>query len=181
MIYIVRHGQTDYNLEKRITGRIDIPLNETGKIEAMLLQKELEGISFDYVFASPLSRALETAKIITNQEIIIDDRLIERSNGLIEGKCVKDLEDFDYTNHDYQLESIKDVRKRINSFLDEITKKYPKKSILVVTHGGVIINIRYYFEGEPKGDYDEYIVKNCDILKYPNKKRYSHSCGYLLT
>lgn len=168
MIYIVRHGQTDYNVEKRITGRIDIPLNENGRKEALELKEQLKNIYFDYVFSSPLIRASETAKIISAKTPIIDDRLIERDNGDIEGRLVEELHDFDYTSDKFHLENVIDIQTRINSFLDEIKEKYPKKNILVVTHGGVIINIRYYFEGKPlDGNYGKYITNNCEILKYP--------------
>ena len=78
MIYVVRHGQTDWNLEGRFQGRIDIPLNEKGKSQAKKTKEKLEGIKFDKVFSSPLKRALETAKIITDEPIDIDDRIIER-------------------------------------------------------------------------------------------------------
>lgn len=173
MIYIVRHGQTDYNLEKRITGRIDISLNNTGIIEAKELKEELKDISFDYVFVSPLKRAIETAKIITNNDLIIDDRLIERCNGDLEGKRKEEINfsfDFnDFYSKEHGIESVSEIRKRVNSFLNEIKRKYPHKNILIVTHGGIIINMRYYFEGEPKsGKVDEYLARNCDILKYEN-------------
>ena len=172
MIYIIRHGQTNYNLDKRITGRIDIPLNENGIKEALLVKEKLKDIHFDYVFVSPLIRTIETAKIITDADIIIDNRLIERSNGELEGKLKDDVYnvDFNLMNSSlYGIESVMDVRKRVKSFLDEIKIKYPKKDILIVTHGGVIINMRYYFEGEPKtGDYGDYIINNCEILEYSN-------------
>ena len=87
MIYVVRHGQTDWNIEKRYAGRVNVPLNETGVSEAYELAVKLQKINFDVVFSSPLSRAYQTAKIISsNSNILIDDRLIERSNGDLEGK-----------------------------------------------------------------------------------------------
>ncbi len=86
MIYIVRHGQTDWNVKGIYQGRIDIPLNETGREQARKTKKELEGIKFDKVFSSPLKRALETAQIICNNEIITDKRIIERSNRRIRRK-----------------------------------------------------------------------------------------------
>ena len=173
MIYIVRHGQTNYNLEKRITGRIDISLNSQGIKDALKAKEELKDISFDYVFVSPLKRTIETAKIITNNNLIIDERLIERSNGELEGKKKDEIPqnvDFNLLNEsNYGLEPVIEVRKRVNSFLNDIKEKYPKKNILIVTHGGVIINMRYYFEGEPNdGNYDNYISKNGYILKYNN-------------
>ena len=125
MIYIVRHGQTDWNVEGIYQGRIDIPLNKTGIEQAKKTKEELKGIKFDKVFSSPLKRAIETAQIICNNPIIKDDRIIERCNG---------------------------------------------KDILVVTHAGVSIYAKCYFEGEPKdGNYLAYKLKNCKVLKYDNK------------
>ena len=99
MIYVVRHGQTDWNLEGRFQGRIDIPLNEKGKSQAKKTKEKLEGIKFDKVFSSPLKRALETAKIITDEPIDIDDRIIERCNGQLEGKLKTECENMvDFTD-----------------------------------------------------------------------------------
>ena len=70
MIYIVRHGQTEYNVVGRYCGRIDVPLNENGINQAYELRDILKNIKFDYVFSSPLKRALKTAEIICNNDII---------------------------------------------------------------------------------------------------------------
>ena len=72
MIYIIRHGETDWNKEHRIQGHQDIPLNDQGRLDAKVAKKKLKNVKFDVVFSSPLKRAYETAKIITNNEIIID-------------------------------------------------------------------------------------------------------------
>ena len=86
-IYIVRHGQTDSNkIKDRFGGRVDVLLNDTGRDEARELKSKLEGITFDRVYSSPLKRAYETATIISDNNIIVDDRIIERSNGDLEGR-----------------------------------------------------------------------------------------------
>ena len=93
-IYIVRHGQTDSNvLKNRYGGRVDVLLNDTGREEAKKLKRDLEGITFDRVYSSPLKRALETAQIISGNDIIIDERLIERSNGDLEGRLRSEIPD----------------------------------------------------------------------------------------
>lgn len=173
MIYIVRHGETDWNIEGRYGGRVDVPLNEKGLEQAKTTALKLQNIRFDLVFSSPLKRAYDTAKIITNNNIIIDNRLIERDNGDMEGKLKKDIPekiDFNDPNEKrYNIESIVDFRNRINSFFDEITTKYKGKNILVVTHAGVGIYARCYFEGEPvDGDYLKYKIKNCEVINYHN-------------
>ena len=170
MIYIVRHGQTNYNLEGRYAGRIDVELNEKGIEQANTIKEELKDINFDMVFSSPLKRAYKTASIITDNEIITDNRIIERSNGELEGKLKTEINDsIDFNDPNltkYNIENINDFRKRIYDFFDEIVK-YKDKNILVVTHAGVGIYARCYFEGEPiNNDYSKYKIKNCEVIKY---------------
>lgn len=173
MIYIVRHGQTDWNLNGRYGGRIDVPLNKKGIEQAYSIKEELKNIKFDKVFTSPLIRAYTTAQIICDNEIIKDDRIIERSNGDLEGKLkteIKDKIDFnDPCETKYNIESIVDFRERINNFFDDITRNFKGKNILVVTHAGVGIYARCYFEGDPLDkDYTKYKLKNCEVIKYDN-------------
>lgn len=171
MIYIVRHGQTDYNVEGRYGGRIDTPLNEEGRKQAYIIKESLKDIKFNLVYSSPLVRAYETASIITDSKIIQDDRLIERDNGDLEGKLkseIKEIIDFNDPNTKYNIENIIDFRNRIYDFFNEITK-YKDKNILIVTHAGVGIYARCYFEGEPTdNDYSKYKIKNCEVIKYIN-------------
>ena len=172
MIYIVRHGQTDWNLEGRYAGRKDLELNAKGIEQAQSIYNELKDVKFDKVISSPLKRAYKTATIITNCEISVDDRIIERCNGELEGKLKEDCPsniDFNDPNTGLGIESIIDFRKRIFDFFAEITKKYKGKNILVVTHAGVGIYARCYFEGEPAdGDYSGYKIKNCQVIQYDN-------------
>lgn len=173
MIYIVRHGQTDWNIEGRYGGRIDIPLNETGITQAKELKEKFKDIKIDVVITSPLIRAIQTANEITTKEKIIDNRIIERSNGDLEGKLKSEIAekiDFNDPNEKkYNIESITEFKKRIYSFLDEVKEKYKGKNVLIVTHAGVGIYIRTYFEGEPpSGNYSDYKLSNCEYLKYNN-------------
>ena len=175
MIYIVRHGQTDWNLIKRNQGRIDIPLNETGIEQAKIIKEKLNNIKFDKVFSSPLKRAYETAQIISNEKIIIDNRLIERSGGELDGMYAKDIDPTinynDPNENRYGLENIVDFRKRVNDFFEEITALYPNQDILVVTHAGVSIYAKCFFEGDPlDGKFEELKLKNCEVLTYENNK-----------
>ena len=173
MIYIVRHGQTDYNVEGRYGGRIDTELNQKGIEQAYELHKKLKNIQFDKVFSSPLQRAFKTAKIICKNRIIKDERIIERDNGELEGKLKTEITekiDFNDPNEKrYNIENIIDFRKRINDFFEEITNKYRGKNVLVVTHAGVGIYARCFFEGEPQGgNYMQYKLNNCEVLQYKN-------------
>lgn len=172
-IYIVRHGQTDYNVNGRYGGRLDVPLNKNGIEEAYQVKDKLKDIKFDKIYSSPLERAYSTAKIIRDDNIIKDDRIIERSNGELEGRLkseITDIIDFNDPNEKrYNIESIIDFRKRINSFLDDLVNN-EDGNILIVTHAGVGIYMRCYFEGEPKdNNYLRYKIKNCEIVEYTVK------------
>ena len=173
MIYFVRHGQTEWNKIGRMQGHIDIELNDEGKKQAQLVKEKLKDVKFDKVFSSPLKRAKETAQIIVNQEIIIDERLIERCNGELEGKFKDEIKIYpnfnDPNDTRFGIEPLDDFKGRIYNFLDEISNKYKNKNILVVTHAGVCLYIRCYFEGEPEGVlFEKYRLKNCEVLSYEN-------------
>ena len=173
MIYIVRHGETDWNKEHRIQGHKDIPLNEQGIKDAYVVKDKLKDIKFDIVFSSPLKRAYETAKIITNNDITIDNRLIERGNGTLEGcndiNLISTI-DWDSEDNPYGFEKLSDLSKRTREFLEEVLSKYKGKNILIVTHAGIGIQIRTYFEGPlPEGkDVTFYRLRNGEILTYDN-------------
>lgn len=175
MIYFIRHGQTDWNLSRLMQGQTDIPLNEEGRREAQKTAEALKGVKFDKVFCSPLSRALETCKaVIGDAPITIDARLTERNFGEYEGKSLQIMIDEGFwketgTQTIKGGESLSQVISRVYSFLDEITKKYSKKTVLIVAHGGVGMVLKSYFLGNPKdGDYFNYIVRNCEVLTFQN-------------
>ena len=173
MIYIIRHGQTDWNVEGRYAGRIDVPLNEAGINSAKKLKEKFKNKGIDVVISSPLIRAQQTAKCITDKELILDDRIIERSNGDLEGKLKTEIEDeIDFNDPNevrYNIESILDFRNRIEDFFNEIDNKYKNKNVLIVTHAGVSIYAKCHYEGEPDNhDYSSYKLGNCEILEYDN-------------
>ena len=89
-LYLVRHGETDWNKVKKIQGQVDIPLNQFGKHLAEETAEGLHDIPFDLCISSPLSRAYETARIILEGRdvpIITDARIEEMAFGEYEGKC----------------------------------------------------------------------------------------------
>jgi len=173
MIYIVRHGQTNDNAIGRYGGRIDTPLNQKGIEQAYELHEKLKNVKFDKVFVSPLQRAYQTANIICSNEKIKDERIIERDNGELEGRLKTEITEIinfnDPNERRFNIENIVDFRKRIFDFFKEIKENYRGKNILVVTHAGVGIYARCFFEGEPPdGNYMNYKLNNCEVLEYEN-------------
>lgn len=151
--YLIRHGTTEWNEKKLIQGHLDSPLTETGLIEVKNLSKKLRKIKFDLVFSSDLLRAKRTAEILTlerNLEIKTTELLRERNFGRLEGKpnvefrqWVDEYEKLTgkqkYTYKLYpEAESDEEMVKRFLTFVREIAVGYPGKTVLVVTHGGII-------------------------------------------
>lgn len=176
-LYLTRHGQTDWNVQKKVMGKCDEPLNEKGKEQAIETRDKLKDIDIDLIICSPLLRARQTAEIINlnrNIPIIYDNRIIERDFGEFEGKEQKDFDFYGYWNYykndKYQeAENIQEFFNRIYSFLDDITEKYKDKNVLIVAHGGVSIPISCYFSNTiPEGSLVEtgLVLKNCQIVSY---------------
>ena len=94
MFYVLRHGQTDWNVQARLQGSTDIPLNDTGRAQARVAADILDGLGITRIVASPLSRALETAQIVGAKLGLTpqtDVRLIERNFGLFEGLTLDEV------------------------------------------------------------------------------------------
>lgn len=174
-LYITRHGQTDWNTENRIQGRTDIPLNALGVEQAEILRDELADMHFDRVYSSPLSRAFQTAQIITakhNLDIVRDDRIIEGDFGKLEGeKPGSNLIDFDadWTEEmtaPLKVESNADFFARVSDFIDELAEKYENDDILVVCHGGTYRQFYQYFKGRASHFWDVPSLHNCEYVTY---------------
>ena len=145
IICLVRHGQTNWNINTLLQGRSDIPLNDYGKKQAQdvgaFLQKHDQ--NWDVILSSPLTRAIETAEIIKakldlKSKIIIVPELIERSFGSLEGKPLNQemYEILDQGGHG--IEEIDLLLERAEKAIRDIVKTYPKKKVLIVSHAQFI-------------------------------------------
>ena len=141
--------------------------------EAKAKIEEIKNLDINLIFCSPLNRAAQTAKIVSNRKIpiIYNDSLTERCFGDFEGK--KSLEySNEYYNYNANLqtnnvEPIQDLCNRVYSFLDEIPRTYKDKKILLVTHGATARVINTYFNGLSKDGYIERIpIDNCTIKEF---------------
>ena len=180
-IYVVRHGQTDYNINGLFQGRKDIPLNSIGIKQAEETAQKFKNIPVDIILVSPLTRAKETAKYISNVtgiKPVIEQDLIERNFGDMEGKpnredCnIKMLLDYEKNYNICNVEPIQSLFKRVSDCLDKIIDKYMGKNVVLVTHGGVAQAIDIYFHGFPESkDLQSIALKNCEVREYvPNER-----------
>ncbi len=176
-IYYIRHGETDYNLLRRVQGCINIPLNDTGISQAKEASLKLKDIDFDAVFCSPLTRTQQTAKHALGDreyELKLDARLAERNYALYEGLNYDVLR---MTNHDFYrsytemnyssggIETLSSMVDRIRSFFDELKEK-KFENVLIVSHGGIG---RVIYATLGKKRFEEAVkltINNCEIIKY---------------
>lgn len=147
-LYIIRHGETDWNKAFRLQGQSDVPLNEYGRQLARITADALKDIAFDVIYSSPLSRALETAQIIRRERqvpIITDERLKEISFGADEGKSKDELGEH-FSNFFFAPdkfvpsqggESYETVCRRAEDFFRDQIEPLRKtaKTVLIAAHG----------------------------------------------
>lgn len=176
-IYIVRHGQTKLNAERRVQARNGEPLNETGIKQANQLKEkfEKEKVNFDFVFSSPQERAVQTAEIVSKKKAIIDDRLDVYDLGSADRMLISEIKMTgivpDMSIYD-GVENVSDYKKRILSFINEIIEKYKDEdvNILIAGHKCTTGMISAYFEKfEVNTIYDDFLKlasKNGEYKKY---------------
>lgn len=173
-IYLIRHGQTDMNKERRLQGRHGLPLNDVGKQQAKNLSEKLSGIKFDYVYSSPQERAIQTAQIACGKKPIIDKRLDVFDIGTAEGIRAEELKTvpgvFGPDPKVYSgVELNKDYIARVFNFMDELGKKFKNKdvTILISGHQCTVGCISAYFEGMPEdGNFLRLSSGNCEYKMF---------------
>ena len=139
---LLRHGQTDWNIDLRLQGSTDIPLNDTGRAQARFAASSLNREDWDVIIASPLSRAKDTADIVAlelGMNVVVVQELIERSFGVAEGLDHASWRKL-YESHEVieGLESLEDLRTRTVQLLDLIANEYSGQRVLAVSHGAFI-------------------------------------------
>lgn len=144
-ICFVRHGQTEWNNERRIQGLTNIKLNENGKKQARMLGHYLKehNPNWDVIISSPLARAYETAEIIKEElgfegDIMINEQLSERNFGAAEGMKISGIFSKIVSEEVAGLEKAIDLQNRVYQAIIKIASKHFGKKILIVTHSHVI-------------------------------------------
>ncbi|MCD7836300.1 MAG: histidine phosphatase family protein [Lachnospiraceae bacterium] len=180
-VYNVRHGETDWNKDRRLQGRSDIELNEYGIQLAELTRDGLKDIKFDYIFSSPLKRAYRTAEIIRgdrNLPIVTDERLVEIAFGINEGiPSDKMPEDF-HLFFDSPLEYVPaeggetygELCARSEDFarkvLQPLSIRRPDANVLLVAHGAFNKSLMVYLGHRELREIWRVFPKNCSMNIY---------------
>ncbi len=192
-LYMIRHGETDWNARHVLQGTADIPLNSNGREQARRLAKELQekGLVFDRIYCSPLGRAKETAMIATcvpEDQLIVDPRLIEIEFGPLEGapyelkdpqtaaKLPENLRNFGMDPDRYIPpaggESFRDVIRRTGAFLDDrLPAIRPEEKVLLVSHGCALHGILFNLGRKTSlAEYWEPLLGNCRLMEWDPEK-----------
>jgi probable phosphoglycerate mutase len=174
-MYFVRHGQTVWNVENKICGATDSPLTELGHQQAVETGREIikSGIKADEILYSPLSRAADTAKHISEITGIparVEPRLIEQNFGKWEGTARNGVEfkkaKGDFCSRYEGGESMLQLAQRIYNLLDEIKAESDAKTYILVAHNGISRVIQSYFYEMTNEEYAAFGVKNCAVVRY---------------
>ena len=181
MLYIIRHGRTDWNLKHKLQGRTDIPLNDEGREMALKAGEKYREVNFDVCYCSPLVRARETAELLLKGRdvpIIVDDRLVEMCFGEYEGvensfstpeSPINTLfwHPEEYTEAVGGGETLDELYARTGSFLNEVA--YPLveqgKDVLIVGHGAMNSSIVCQVRNVPRKDFWSAGIENCKLMK----------------
>lgn len=175
---LVRHGETDWNLEGRYQGQSDVPLNGNGLRQARALAKSLRGLQFAALYTSDMQRASQTAAALAEQFNLVpvkDTRLREIHQGEWEGqlavvikKRYNELWDSRFTDPQNVRppggESVAEVSARVTEALDDIARAHPEENVLVVSHGLSIATAICRINSTPLSRVYEWIPDNADPI-----------------
>lgn len=179
LIFFFRHGETDWNLNGRLQGHADIPLNSTGEEQAKALADRLAYFQLEHIFSSDLKRALKTAEIVAQTNatpISSTDKLRECCLGEVEGFTLEELkkrcpeEEIQFwrrgapSDLDFAFpggESKRQMLERVLAFLEEELTKISAINIGVSAHGGVISKLLFYLNANNLSK--EIRVENCSF------------------
>ena len=174
-LYLTRHGQTVWNVEKKICGATDVALTELGCEQAKELGRKLreQGLPIDEILYSPLIRAADTARYISEATGIpcrMEPRLKEMSFGKFEG-MLKGADGFQeakahFFDHYDSGESIAEFCQRVYNLLDEIQAEGENKTYLLVAHTGVARVVHSYFYDMGNEEFAKFALKNCEVREY---------------
>jgi probable phosphoglycerate mutase len=179
-LYVVRHGETDFNVQGRYAGSTDVELNDNGIQQAMMIAESLRELPLDVIIASTLKRAHKTAILIQDQlkkPLVLCEEFVERAVGVYEGLTRGEMRErypemwnqnvlgqYDCTLH--QGESMRQVRERVRKGLLNIKERYADRNVVLVTHGYVSREIYAQFNNVAAEEFGKYSLGNCQVAEY---------------
>lgn len=178
-LYLVRHGRTKGNVDRTLCGRLDVPLDDLGLLQAQRVADRIaQEIRVDALLTSPLTRARQTAGFIAGQTglrpTIIDD-LAEWNFGDYEGKTLaevmstapqvlKALENIEDDDVGWPGGEIRrEFHARVAGVFRQIAGDYHSQSVVVVAHGGVLGSLAAQIHGQQPNDWAAYNFHNCSL------------------
>jgi broad specificity phosphatase PhoE len=174
-LYVIRHGETDYNHDGRYQGHTDVRLNNKGREQSEALAKRMALLPFRLLYSSDLSRAQETARMIaTGREVVLDPRLREVDVGRVAGLTNPEIAQREpqfwaALAHQPDLtpfpggECAHDVQRRALEVFGVIGSRYPDGDVAVVTHGGLIKMLASHVLGLPLKERHRLLFDNCSL------------------
>lgn len=173
-LYIVRHGETVENANNCLVGRRNSALTEAGIKQAHEVANYFDDKVIDLIISSPLDRCKQTSEIISKGNIPIQytDKLLGRDHGEFTGVPRTSMNYDEYWDYNKNIqyekaESVRTLYDRVVSVIKELQENYRDKSVIMVTHSGVIRMVYYYFKGIPEdGILSEVEIKNCSVYEY---------------
>ena len=180
-LYVMRHGQTDWNVRQVYQGDTDVPLNETGLKQAEAAKAQVFPGMVDLIFCSTLMRARQTAAAVNEVlgvPVVYRKEMIERAFGEWEGLSYVEKRSHPYiASGDYDnyrctervagIELCSEVCERAWGFIKELKEFYPDKSLLLVSHGSWIRAMSAFFRGlDENGSVGHVRADNCEILEF---------------
>ncbi len=148
-LLLIRHAQTEWNIQRRFQGHGDSPITEEGQEQLQRLKSRLAGLEFDVVYSSDLRRTMETSKMLSGKQRVEEPRLRERGVGILEGLNLEQImaehaeafRAFRSGDKDHQIEGGESLQIALNrawTFLEEMPEKHPGAELAAVSHAGLI-------------------------------------------
>jgi len=183
-LYLIRHGQTDWNIEGRWQGHADVPLNDRGRAQAENIARSLANVGLVAIYSSDLVRAHETAKALartTGLPIHLDARLREIHQGEWQGLLVSEIQqrygEAFHARHANPLtvappggETVLQVKERVIAALEDIITRHPAERVAVVSHGFALAVVQVHYKNLPIDQVWDLIPKNDEWIELVIKR-----------
>lgn len=175
-LILVRHGTTVWNNQKRTQGRVHNKLSKDGILVSQETAEKLKDVKIDYIFSSPLMRAVQTANIINKyhkKKIIKNDLLTDIDQGVFTGRFFDSLTEEELIikkrkDKSYGMESLREMNDRVNEFLQYLKQNYKDSTILIVSHSGIVSFLELIIK---YGEFNDKIFNRTDYFENAEMKR----------